>query len=57
MIYRSSNRGYTCVIKTESKEKPIYEFKNEQEVGLLELHQYLKLQNIKRLSDPEIKRR
>jgi hypothetical protein len=57
MAYRPSGRGHTCVVETGPKEKPVYEFKNGQEVGLLELRQYLKLQNIKRLSDPETKRR
>jgi hypothetical protein len=57
MAYRPSGRGHTCVVETGPKEKPIYVFKSGQEAGLLELRQYMKLPGIKRLSDPETKRR
>lgn len=57
MIYRPSGRDHTYVVETEPKEKPIYVFKTGQEISLLELSRYLKLQNIKRLSDLEIKKR
>lgn len=57
MAYRPSGRGHTCVVETGPKDKPIYIFQTGQEVGLFEFRQYLKLEGIKRLSDPETKRR